>query len=79
MFACLTETVGKKLDLDLRGDTLVQYIIYGIEDGHVDMHVAVDFLHALGAEESLGNHLHFNLGRLHAVALANHGAEGAVA
>ncbi len=41
--------------------------------------MAVDLFHALGAEEALGNHLHLYLGRLHAVALANHGAEGAVA
>ena len=78
MFVCLTETVGKKLDLDLRGDTLVQYIIYGIEDGHVDMHVAVDLLHTLRTEVALGNHLHLNLCRFHAVALTNHGTEGAV-
>ena len=43
------------------------------------MAVAVDFLHTLGAEIALGNHLHLNLCGLHAVAFANHGTEGAVA
>ena len=42
------------------------------------MAVAVDFLHALGAEEALCNHLHIYLGGLHAVALANHCTESAV-
>ena len=43
------------------------------------MHVAIDFLHALGAEISLCNHLHLYLCTLHAVTLAYHGSEGAVA
>ena len=58
---------------------LVQYIIYGIEDGHVDMPVTIDFLHAFGAEEAFGNHFHLYLCRLYGVALANHGAKGTVA
>ena len=75
----LPEGIGEELDFYLGVDALVQYIIYGIEDGHVDMAVAVNLLHTLGAEIALGNHLHLNLGTLDAVALANHGAEGAVA
>ena len=75
----LSEGICEELDFYLGVDALVQYIIYGIEDGHVDVHVAVDLLHTLGAEESLGNHLHLNLGRFHAVAFADHGTKGAVA
>ena len=58
----LSEGICEELDFYLGVDALVQYIIYGIEDGHVDVHVAVDFLHTLGAEEALGNHLHLYLG-----------------
>ena len=75
----LSERVGQELDFDLRTDTLVQYIIYGIENRHVDVHVAVDFLHALRAEISFGNHLHLYLRTFHAIALAYHSSEGAVA
>ena len=71
----LSERVGQEFDFDLRTDALVQYIIYGIEDWHVDVHVAIDFLHALGAEISLGNHLHLYLRTLHAVTFAYHGSE----
>ena len=39
----------------------------------------IDFLHTLGAEISFCNHLHLYLRTLHAVALAYHGSEGAVA
>ena len=42
------------------------------------MHVAVDFLHTLGTEETLGNHFHLYLGRLHAVTLADHRTKGTV-
>ena len=58
----LPEGIGEELDFYLGTDALVENVIDGIEDRHVDVHVAVDFLHALGAEESLGYHLHFNLG-----------------
>jgi hypothetical protein len=54
---CLSERVGQELDFDLRTDALVQYIIYSIENRHVDVHVAIDFLHTLGAEISFCNHL----------------------
>ena len=73
------EGVGEELDFYLGADALVQYIIYGVEDGHVDVPVTVNFLHALCAEKAFGNHLHLYLCRLDAVALANHRAEGAVA
>ena len=43
------------------------------------MHVAVDFLHALRTEISLGNHFHLYLRRLHRIALSDHRAKGAVA
>ena len=43
------------------------------------MHVAIDFLHTLRAEKSLGYHLHLYLRTFHAIALAYHGSEGAVA
>ena len=75
----LSERIGQEFDLDLWTDALVEDVIDSVEDGHVDVAVAVDFLHALGAEITLGNHLHLNLGTLDAVALANHGSEGAVA
>ena len=38
----LSEGIGEELDFYLGIDALVQYVIYGIEDGHVDVHVAVD-------------------------------------
>ena len=75
----LSEGIREEFDFDLWANALVQYIIYGVEDGHVDVAVAVDFLHTLSAEIALGNHLHLDLGALDAVALAYHGAEGAVA
>ena len=76
---CLSERVGQEFDFDLRTDALVQYIIYSIENRHVDVHVAIDFLHTLRAEKSLGYHLHLYLSTFHAIALAYHGSEGAVA
>ena len=76
---CLSERVGQEFDFDLRTDALVQYIIYSIENRHVDVHVAIDFLHTLGAGISFCNHLHLYLRTLHALALAYHGSEGAVA
>ena len=69
----LSERIGQEFDFDLRTDALVQYIIYSIENRHIDVHVAVDFLHTLGAEISFGNYLHPYLCTLHAVALAYHG------
>jgi len=75
----LSEGIGEELDFDLGADALVEDVVDGVEDGHVDMAVAVDFLHALGAEVALGYHLHLDLCALDGVALANHGAEGAVA
>ena len=75
----LSEGIGEELDFDLGGDALVEDVVHGIEDGHVDVAVAIDFLHTLRAEIALGNHLHLYLGRLDAVALAYHGTEGAVA
>ena len=60
-------------------DAFIQYIIYGIEDWHVDVHVAIDFLHTLRTKVSLGNHLHLYLRTLHAVAFTSHGSEGTVA
>ena len=75
----LSERIGQEFDFDLGTDAFVEDVVDSVEDGHVDVAVAVDFLHALGAEIALGNHLHLNLGALDAVALANHGSEGTVA
>ena len=60
------------------GDTLVQNVVDGIEDGHVDVPVAVDLLHALRTEVALGNHLHLYLCGFYAVAFSDHRSEGAV-
>ena len=60
------------------GDALVEDVVDGIEDRHVDVAMTVDLLHTLGAKITLGYHLHLYLGALNAVALTNHGAKGAV-
>ena len=60
----LAEAVGEELDLDGRGDALIEDIIDCIEDGHVDMITLVDYLHAIGAVISLGYHFHFQLSGL---------------
>ena len=59
--ALLAERVGEELDFNLWRDAFVENVVDGIEDRHVDMHAAVDLLHALRAEIALGNHLHLNL------------------
>ena len=79
MKTILSETVGEQFYLYLRADAFVEYVINGIEYGHIDMQMAVFLLHAFGSEETFRNHLHFYLCTLHAIALANHCSESAVA
>ena len=75
----LSERVGEELYLYLRTDAFVQNVVYGVENGHVHVHVPVFLLHAFCSEEALGYHLHLYLRALDTVAFAYHGAEGAVA
>ena len=75
----LSERFAQELYLDDGTDALVENVIDGIEDGHVDVQVLVDVLHALGGKVAFGNHLHLELCTLHAVALPYHRAEDAVA
>ena len=74
----LSERIRQQFDLDLRSDALVEDVVDGIEDGHVDMTVAIDLLHTLRAEVALGNHLHLDLSGFDTVAFADHRSEGAV-
>ena len=43
------------------------------------MTMTVNLLHTFGTEVSLGNHFHFDLGGLDAVALTDHRTKGAIA
>ena len=79
MKTILSETVGEQFYLYLRADAFVEYVINGIEYGHIDMQMAVFLLHAFCSEESFRNHFHLYLRALHTVSLANHCSEGAVA
>ena len=72
------EAVCKQFYLDLWRDALIEHVVDGIEDWHVDMQMTVDFLHTLCAEIALSNHLHLYLCALHAVAFSYHRSEGAV-
>ena len=60
--APLSERVGEEFDFDGGRDAFVQYIIYGVEDGHIDVEVAVDGLHTFRTEVALRYHFHFDLG-----------------
>ena len=75
----LPEAVGEQLDFNLWIDALVDDVVDGIEDGHIDMQVPVDLLHALRAEVAFCYHLHLYLCAFHRVALSDHGSEGPVA
>ena len=75
----LSERFAQQFDFDGWADALVEDVIDGIEDGHVDVQMLVDVLHALRGKVALGNHLHFELSTLYAVALAYHCSEDAVA
>ena len=78
-FSTSTEAVGKQFYLYLWTNPLVENIINGIENRHIYVHPAVDFLPTLRSEISLGNHFHLYLRRLHVVALTYHRTERAVA
>ena len=78
MRAPLPEAVSKKFYLYLWRDALIEHVVDGIEDRHVDMQVTVDLLHTLSAEIALSDHLHLYLCALHAVAFSYHGTEGSV-
>lgn len=75
----LPERIGKQLYLYLRTYALVENVVDRIEYGHIDVHAAVYLFHTLRSEVAFGYHFHLYLRTLHAVALANHGAESAVA
>ena len=75
----LPERVAEDFDLNGGGDAFVEDVIDGIENGHVDAVVAVDFLHTFGAVVAFGNHFHLELCGLDGVALSNHRTEHAVA
>ena len=76
--AASSERVGQEFYFYLGSNPLVEDIVDGIEDRHIDMEVAVDLLHTFGSEIALGNHFHFYLRTLHTISFSNHRAESAV-
>ena len=75
----LSERFAQQLDFDGGADAFVENVIDGIENGHVDVQVLVDVLHALCCEVALGNHLHLELGALDAIPLPYHRSEDTIA
>ena len=75
----LSKRFAQQLDFDGWADALVEDVIDGIEDGHVDVQMLVNVLHALRGKVALGYHLHFELSALYAVPLPYHRAKDAVA
>ena len=59
--AASTEGICKQLDFYTWRNALVEYVVDSVKDGHIDMIVAIDALHALGAIVTFSYHLHLYL------------------
>ena len=75
----LPERIAQYLYLHIRRNLLVQYIIYSIEDRHVDMIALVDDLHAVCAVIAFRYHLHLQLSCLDRISLPYHRTEDTIA
>ena len=75
----LSEAVGEQLDFYLWRYALIENVVDGVKDRHVDMGVAVYLFHAFCAEISFGTHLPLYLCTFHAVPLAYHCSEDSIA
>ena len=68
----LSDGLCEEFDFQRWRDALIQDVVNGIKDGHIDAIALIDMAHATHTVVAFCDHLHFHLGVFHAITATDH-------